>query len=285
MIPYLAIFITILLFSSIETFSKMLTGNVDPFLIAFLRFFTSGLILLLIDIKKLKQVEKKDWKFLLILGITGISLALGSFHLSINGLDASTGAVIFSLNPIFSSLFAGFILKEIIHRNRVIGTIISFIGVYIVIFGFNKMNFTNIGSVLLMLGASVGFGLYIAGSKPFTKKYGTFFTTGFIFLSGSLPYLLFINNFTINKIETSIPILIYLSLITTGLAYSLYFYGLKRIPIIIGTSMFYLKPVFATIFAIILLKESPPYYFYIGVFTILAGMIFTIRRPKSIESQ
>ncbi|MBN2617497.1 MAG: DMT family transporter [Spirochaetales bacterium] len=281
MTAYISIFITIVLFSSIETFSKMLTGNVDPFLIAFIRFFVSGVILLLIDIKKIKQVDKKDWKYLFFLGIVGISVALGSFHLAINGLSAATGAVIFSLNPIFSSLLAVFILKEAVHKNRVFGIIISFIGVYIVIFGFNKIDLTNIKSVLLMLVASIGFGLYIAASKPFTKKYGTFFTTGIIFIIGSLPYLLFVKSFQIKNSGTSIPVLLYLSLITTGLAYTLYFYGLKRVPIIVGTSMFYLKPILATIFAVFLLKESPPYYFYLGVIIILTGMIITMKKVSN----
>lgn len=280
---YIAIFITILLFSSIEVFSKMLTGSVDPFLIAFLRFFISGIILLFIDIKKIKEVKKKDWFYLFGLGLLGITIALGSFHLSITGLNAATGAVIFSMNPIFSSIFAVLFLKESFNRYKIMGICIGFIGVYIVLFGFNPMDITNIRNILLMFVASIGFGIYIAGSKPFIKKYGTFFTTGTVFISGSLPYLFFINNYQISNLKSSMPILIYLSLITTGLAYTLYFYGLKRVPIIVGTSMFYLKPILATGFATIILKENPPIFFYFGVVIILTGMMFTLRKPYSTQ--
>ncbi len=284
MIPYIAIFITILLFSSIEVFSKMLTGSVDPFLIAFIRFFVSGAILLLVDFKRVRSVVFRDWFILLGLGVVGITIALGSFHLAITGLNASTGAVIFSMNPIFSSLFAIFFLRESFNRYKVIGTLVGFIGVYIVIFGINPIDLTNIKNIILMLISSLGFGVYIAGSKPYIKKYGTFFTTGTVFITGSIPYLLFINNFAIGDISRSIPVLIYLSLITTGLAYSLYFYGLKRVPIIVGTSMFYLKPILATIFAVILLKERPPAYFYFGVLIILIGMVLTMRNQKRVKS-
>lgn len=283
MLPYISIFVTILLFSSIEVFSKMLTGSVDPFLIAFVRFFLSGIILVLLDIKRIKTIERRDWKNLLSLGLLGITIALGSFHLSITGLEASTGAVIFSMNPIFSSLFAVLFLKESFNLRKALGVLIGFLGVYIVIFGFNSIDLSNIVNILLMLVASIGFGVYIAGSKPFTAKYGTFLTTGIIFISGSIPYLFFIRSFDLNSFKSSIPILAYLSLITTGLAYSLYFYGLKRVQIVVGTSMFYLKPVLATIMAILFLKETPKYSFYIGVVIILFGMILTLTKLKMTQ--
>lgn len=278
MIPYLSIFITILLFSSIEVFSKMLTGHIDPYFIAFLRFFVSGVILILIDLKRMWLVTKKDLAVMALLGVVGITIALGSFHLAITGLEASTAAVIFSMNPIFSSLFATFFLKEHINKNKVLGILVGFCGVYLVIFGFSTPEWGNIKNILLMFIAAVGFGLYIAASKPYVKRYGTFFTTGFIFISGALPYLLFINNYTIGNFSQSLPIITYLSLITTGLAYTLYFYGLKRVPVLVGSSMFYLKPVFATILAILLLGESPSVHFYIGVGIILSGMALTMKR-------
>lgn len=280
---YLAIFTTIVLFSSIEVFSKMLTGNVDPFFIAFLRFFISGVILLIIDFKKIKKVQKYDWFYLFGLGILGITIALGSFHVAVTGLNASTAAVIFSMNPIFSSIFAVIFLKESFTRKKVFGIIIGFIGVYIVLFGVKPMILTNIKYIGLMLVASIGFGIYIAGSKPLVIKYGTFFTTGIIFIFGSIPYLFFIESYQILNIKISMIVLCYLSLITTGLAYTLYFYGLKRVPVIVGTSMFYLKPILATFFAITLLDEIPSINFYIGVLIILLGMLLTMWKSKKLS--
>lgn len=132
-----------------------------------------------------------------------------------------------------------------------------------------------------MLLSAVTFGIYIAATKPFVKKYGTFLTTGIIFISGSIPYLFFIKSYQIINWQYTFPVLLYLSLITTGLAYCLYFYGLKRVPVMVGTSMFYLKPILATIFAVILLKESPELHFYIGVIVILSSMALTmIKFPK-----
>lgn len=254
----------------------MLTGNIDPFFLAFLRFFISGLILVCIDRKKITAIQKKDWFFLSGLGILGITVALGSFHASLKGLNASTGAVIFSMNPLFSTLFAVFFLKETMNLRKAGGVLTGFLGVYIVCFGMNPPEITGMKYILLMLTAAIGFGTYIAATKPFIKKYGTFFTTGTVFITGSLPYLLFIKSYSVTEISTSLPVLLYLSLITTGLAYCLYFYGLKRVPLIAGTSMFYLKPVLATLFAIVLLNEKPSFHFYAGIIIILTGMFLAM---------
>lgn len=281
MLSYISIFITIFLFSTIEVFSKMITGNVDPFLIAFSRFFFSGIILALIGIKQLKTINIKDMLFLFGLGLLGITIALGSFHYSIAGLNASTSAVIFSMNPLFSSLYAIFFLKEKSSKLKFVGILTGLFGVYIVCFGWQLADLTNIKYILFMLLSAVTFGTYIAATKPFVKKYGTFLTTGTIFISGSIPYLFLIKNFEITNFQLTIPVLLYLSLITTGLAYCLYFYGLKRVPVIVGTSMFYLKPILATIFAVVLLKESPALHFYIGVLIILSSMALTmVKLPK-----
>jgi len=271
-LPYISIFITILLFSSIEVFSNILNGNIDPLFLAFIRFFFSGIILIAIDFKRFKSVTKWDWAQFLFLAFIGIFISFGAYHISITGISPAAGAVIFSMNPIFSSIFAAFILKERLHINKILGILIGFIGVYVVVFGFNKIDLSNIKFIFLMLVASIGFGIYIAASKPLV----IFFTTDVIFVFGSIPYLFFIDSFVVTNTTKSLPVLLYLSLITTGLAYTLYFYGLKRVPIVVGTSMFYLKPILATIFVIIILGDIPALHFYFGVIIILTGMFLTL---------
>lgn len=273
---YLALIITIILFSTIEVFSKMITGNLDPFLLAFIRFFTIGILIILIKYKRVVSLSKKELFKLFRLGIIGITIALGAFHLSIKELEASVSAVIFCINPIFAALYAILILGEKFHINKVVGSIVSFIGVYIISFGFNLFNLNNIKSVFLMLIAAAAFGIYTSLSKEMIKKHGAIMVTGMSFIFGSLPYLFFIKNYKIEDLRTSIPIIIYLTFITTGFAYILFFYGLKRVNIIIGSSIFYLKPVIATFFAIFMIKENPRESFYIGLLIVLIGMFITM---------
>ncbi|BDU51443.1 DMT family transporter [Haliovirga abyssi] len=269
---YLAIFFTILFFSTIEVVSKIIGNDIDPIYLAFLRFFLSGIVLISFDFKKIKKIKKNDFIKLTLLGILGVTISLGAFHLSLKYIDAARGAVIFSLNPIFSTIFAWLILKEKMNTKIGIGIFIGFIGAYIVCFGFDLINFKSLTGPLLMLISATSFGAYIVLAKKYIKLYGPFFTTGFVFFTGSLWYLPFIKSYNILNFSKNIGYIAYLIILGTGVAYVFYFYGLRKIPVSAGSSMFYLKPVLASIFAYYILKENFKVSFFTGIILIIIGM-------------
>lgn len=281
---YLSVLITIILFSSIEVFSKVLHGSIDVMLLAFFRFFISGIVLLLIDFKKLKTISLKDYKIIFIIGVLGVTGTFTFFHKSLTYIDASVGAVIFSINPLFCSIFAIFFHKEHIKGYTIAGLLIGLIGVYIVSFGFNYPELNNIKGPIYMLMASILFSLYIVWSKKYVKKYGAFAVTGKAFFTGSIFMIPLVSNWSIPTETTQLSALFYLIFFTTALAYILYFYGLKHLSVAVGTSFFYLKPVFAPILAVIILKESLSLTFYLGVATILASLSLTIISSKKEKS-
>lgn len=284
---YLSVLATIILFSSIEVFAKKLHNSIDVMLLAFLRFFVSGIILLLIDIKKLKLITLKDYKNIFLIGLLGVTGTFTFFHNSLTYIDASIGAVIFSINPLFCSIFAIFIHKEHLNRITVMGLLSGLFGVYTVSFGFNIPEIENIKGPIFMLMASILFSLYIVWSKKYTKKYGAFSVTGTAFFIGSIFMIPFIKSWSLPVETSNLCSLFYLIFFTTALAYILYFYGLKHLPMAVGTSFFYLKPVFAPILAVIILKETLLVSFYIGVIIIISSLFLTvfINRIKKTSSK
>lgn len=273
---YLSVLTTIILFSSIEVFSKTLHGSIDTMFLAFLRFCVSGIVLILIDLKRLKEISFRDYKTFFIVGILGVTGTFTFFHKSLNYLDASIGAVIFSINPVFCSLLAHFIHKEKINRLTIFSLIFGLIGVYIVSFGFILPHLNGLRGPLYMLAASILFSLYIVWSKKYVIKYGAFIVTGKSFLIGALFMIPLIHSWTIPMETGKLGSLIYLIFFTTALAYILYFYGLKHLSVAVGTSFFYLKPVFAPILAVIILQEKLAISFYIGVSIVLISLSLTI---------
>lgn len=286
MLAYLAIFTTIVLFSTIEVFLKMITGNIDSFLLAFIRFFAGGLLLILLGVifpANKEKINLKSWKTIALLGIFGISIGLGAFHFSINYLPASTGAVIFSINPIFSSVTAIILLKESFGLKNISGMILAFLGLYILSFGFNSIDFNSLIGVSAMLLSAVVFGIYIVISKKYVLKHGTFTTTGIAFFSGSFLFLPFIKSYQIINPLKTISVVTYITIMATTVAYACYFYGLKKVPVAVGTSMFYLKPVIASFLAVLILSEPLSYNFYIGLFLILIGLLINGIKIKAKE--
>lgn len=275
------IFIAVFLFSTIEVIAKLIGNGIDPLLLAFFRFFISGIIFILFDYKKVLKIRKKDLKDFSILGFIGITIGIGAFHLGLNYINASLAAVIFSLNPIFSAFSAKFILGEEFGRKKIVGSLLAFIGSYIVIFGFKKVELNSLLGPLLLLLSSISFGIYITMSKKSILKFGNNTTTGMAFLLGSILYLPFIKNYSI---ETSkMPYILMLVFFCTTIAYFLYFKGLKSIPVSIGSAIFYLKPIFATVLAIIFLNEHLTINFVLGLGVIAIGLVTINKKEKKGE--
>ena len=271
---YAAIFITILLFSTVEVVTKTIVFNIDPIYLAFLRYIISGMIILTIGIKEIKKksINIKDIFGIIFTGIIGITVSIGLFHTSLMYIEAAKGAVIFSLNPVFSALFAYFLLKEKLKKETVAGMLIGFAGVYIVSFGFEGIKFSSAKGPVLMILSALFFGCYIVLSKKYIKIYGKFFATGVIFTTGALCYLPLIKSYKIENMAYTFPVILYLALFATGVAYICYFYGLSHVSVAAGSSMFYLKPVIATVLAVFYLKENLKSDFYIGVLVIFIGV-------------
>lgn len=276
---YASILVTIILFSTIEVVSKILAGSVDTIFLSFLRFFFSGLIITLISFKDIRKIEKKDLPMMCWLGFAGVTLALGAFHISLNYIEASKAAVIFSINPVFTALFAGIIFGEKLNTQKITGIILGFAGVWILNFGFSTVKFNDLKGPGLMLFAAVFFAYYIVASKKYVAKYGAFATTGILFITGSLFYLPFIDSFRINNFQTNWLYIAYLSLLATGVAYLCYFYGLRHVSTATGASLFYLKPIIASFLSVLILKEQLSYNFYIGLLIIITALTVTLMKP------
>lgn len=276
---FLSIIVTIILFSTVEVIIKLLNGNIDMLFLAFLRFFISGIIIGIIGIRGIIGMEKKDMPVMFWLGFAGVTLALGAFNLSLKYVEASRGAVIFSINPIFTALFAAIFSKEKLKKNNVLGIILGFAGVWILNFGFRTVEFKDMKGPALMLIAAVGFAYYIVMAKKYVSKYGAFAVTGIIFVSGALMYLPLINSFEIKNIDSSWVYIAYLSIVATGIAYLCYFYGLQHVSTVAGASLFYLKPIIASLLSVVVLGEILKPDFYAGLALIITSLTFTIYKP------
>lgn len=288
---YLAIATTIALFSTVEVVVKLLGGAVGPLLLAAFRFALAGLVLLSVSVRGAARLSVRDLAGMSLLGLIGVTAAFAAYHISLEHIDASTGAVIFSLNPIFSTLTARVLLHERFTPRKLLGLLGGFGGVYLVSFGVRPVSFDSALGPALMLASGLGFGIYIAAAKRYVKRYGPAFTTGIVFLVGSVFLLPFVETFRVDLTGPVVLWCLYLALMTTGLAYLLYFYGLAHVPMAAGTSIFYLKPIIASGLAVLVLGENLDIAFVAGVAVILVSLSLTLvdrpllRRPATSEER
>jgi drug/metabolite transporter (DMT)-like permease len=283
---YLAIFVTIVLYSTVEVVTKLL-GPVPPHLLAFLRFFPAGVILLAIGAPGFRRLTRRDGLALACLGVVGVTATFSTYHtgLRLEHLDASTAAVIFSVNPVFTALAAVFFLGERLTAGRVAGVCLGLAGVYLVGFGFGLPVFSTAMGPLLMFAAQVTFSVYIAAGKKYVARYGPFFVTGFTFVVGSLCFLPMVSNWSFPDSAGAVWGVVYLCAGATGLGYVLYFYGLSGVPVAAGSSVFYVKPVLASALAVAVLGEELSLSFYLGVLIIFGSLSLAIFSGKGSSAR
>lgn len=270
-LAYLYLLFTLLAFSSIEVVSKPLMGKIDPFFMTAFRFLIGGLVLMFF-VKE--DVEKKDFIPVTFIGILNSVISMTSLQLSVKYSNASTAATLVASNPIFVSLFAWLILKEKYHLRKYIGIFLGFVGLFV--FSFGKIAGDSWLGIFYGLLAASTFGLYTVLMRKYTKKYGALKVTAYSSLVSSFVYILLLlsfKQFKIPNIEASNwLIMIYLGLIVTGVAYLTFFKAMEEVGTAQSSRIFFLKPVVATILALILLGEKLSIVKIIGMIIVLFSL-------------
>ena len=268
---YLYLLFTLIAFSSIEVSSKPLMGTVDPFFMTAFRFLVGGLVLMFfVD----KQIETKDLLPLTLIGALNGILSMTSLQLSVAHSNASTAATLVASNPIFVSLFALLILKEKHMIRRYIGIALGFVG--LIVFSLGMISGDSWLGIFYGVVAAVTFGLYTVLMGKYMKKYTPVSVTAYSTLISSLIYIAILalsGHFYVPSIGISEwGILIYLGVVVTGLAYLTYFKAIELIGTAQSSRVFFLKPIVATLFAVILLGESLSVAKIVGMLIVLFSL-------------
>lgn len=290
---YLSVLAGVILFSAIEVISKSMAGNFPALPLVFHRFFIGGAVLLvysfLFPAADARKLDTRRFLRVCVFAVIGVTLAMSLFHLSLKSIRASNGATIFCINPIFAAFFAVLVLREKITSGIIIGIVFGFCGAAVISFSGSTLNMSEITGSALMIAAAVCFAFYTTLSKKLNMELGTSRATGLIFIIGSLLLIPVIARQGNAKYLTSwngctVEILM-LSLACTGLAYLLFLGGLTRVNVTRGISIFYLKPVMASILAMIFLDENLTLRLGAGILLVSLGLYFTLKKRKKADCE
>lgn len=281
----------IILFSTIEVASKMMQhgGGVAghyPFWLAFFRFIITGIVLFYPALHHLKlrgvALNRRDVLALAGLGLLGVTLMSGLFHLAITFLPANVAALVFSCNPVFVVLFAPLVLSEKITIRKLAAAALCLTGIGVL--AHDRTAGVSLTGLLLMLAAIIIFALYTVLFKKMTPRYGALPITGFTGLVGGiflLPLALWREGMPLATYGTADWMgIAYLAIIGTALAYFLFIYGMGHVEASVGSMAFFLKPFLAALFAWMILHEALTVPMLIGGAFILGGMVVALVRSR-----
>jgi len=261
------------------------TKEMDPIDLGFLRFLIATPLMILIVVlrKKPLLLPKKELPWLVVLGLTGVTLLYLFQFLGIHFTNAPTASVLINTNVIFIAILSGFFLQETLTRKRVAGIVLSFIGVFVIMFSDiskQALTFDNlflIGGILMLLSAFC-WALYSFVGKRLLKTYDEFVITTYAFGFGTLLYIPFVILHLGPVLQqTSLNgwlAVLYLALTCSLFGYLGWYYALKHIDASKAAVFLNFIPLF-TILMSFFLGTSLTWFFLLGAALIIYGVYIT----------
>jgi drug/metabolite transporter (DMT)-like permease len=280
LIDYTLLVVLALIWASAFFNIKIATESFGPITIAFLRVFFGAIpVLLLCFYKKIKiEAFSKDWYWFAIIGFVNLVLPFFLIAYGVKSVQSNLAAILMSTTPLSSTILGHFYTKnEKFNLVKTFGILIGFSGI-IYLFSDNLLiNDSNFISALLIL---LGSTCYVIGGvltlKISKKKNEN--VTGSILIWAVLiliPFVYFIEKpwNSVPSIESTISV-VYLGMVSTGVAWLLRFKILKDNGLIFQSQVSYLIPIFGTILSYIFLKEIITPKILLSLLAVVVGIYF-----------
>lgn len=277
---YIYLLVTFFTWGSLYVVSKFVLGKIPVITLSFLRYVISGAVLWpVLQQRKLKKIDKKDYKYVFGIGFWGYFVAIGAQLLGTKLSNASLAALVNSMNPVVIMLFAVVLLKEKLTLKKVVCGITAIIGVYIIVGGGDSTG--QLLGVLISIVSVIIWSWVAVVVRKVTQKYDAFqITTYGIVVAAicTLPFSVWEIMITpAIQFDGSIVVsLLYIAIVCTALAHVLWNKSLSLIEA--GTcSLFYpMQPLVAVFLGWALLGESISINFVMGAVLIIGGVFVSL---------
>ena len=256
-------------------FIKISADDFGPILLVNLRLLLAGALFLPFLLqKKYLAYFKSHFSGILILGIFSNAFPFTMFSYASLGATSNMLGILNGTTAFMTMVVAYFWLKESITPKQIFGIILGFLGILVLV---NPVN----GSATL--GAS-GFALVGALSYSFSGVYiqkyqlnaNKFVLIGWAMLFGGLflTPLSFFNLPDQMPDNNAIAALLWLGIVSTGIAYLGYIRLIEQIGAVRTSTVTYLLPVFSIIWGSIFLQEKITWIIFGGFIFVMIGMYF-----------
>ncbi len=280
LLDYILLVLLALIWASAFFNIKIATYSFGPVTIAFLRVFFGAIPVLLLCYYKDIKIEafSKDWYWFALIGFINLVAPFFLIAYGIKSVQSNLAAILMSTTPLSSTVLGHFYTKnEKFNFIKTFGILIGFSGI-LYLFSDNLLIDENnfVSALLILLGSTcyvIGGVLTLKISKKKNEN-----VTGSILIWATIilvPLVSFIEqpwNVT-PRLDSTISV-VYLGLVSTGLAWLLRFRILVNNGLIFQSQVSYLIPIFGTILSYIFLKELITTKVLISLIAVSVGIYF-----------
>ena len=289
LLDYLLLVLLALIWASAFFNIKIATYSFGPVTIAFLRVFFGAIPVLLLCYYKNIKIEafSKDWYWFAMIGFINLVAPFFLIAYGVKSVQSNLAAILMSTTPLSSTVLGHFYTKnERFNFIKTFGILIGFTGI-LYLFSDNLLIDENnfLSALLILLGSTcyvVGGVLTLKISKKKNENVtGSILIWAIIIL---IPLVSFIEqpwNIT-PRLDSTISV-VYLGLVSTGIAWLLRFRILVNNGLIFQSQVSYLIPIFGTILSYIFLKELITIKVLVSLIAVCVGIYFVRKADKKTK--
>ncbi|MGZ8558642.1 MAG: DMT family transporter [Chitinophagaceae bacterium] len=138
--------------------------------IAGLRIFSASVVFIPFAFFHLSKVPRKKMSLLFITGLLGNLLPAFCYAIALLKIDSSLAGILNSLTPICVVVAGIFFFRDKIKKQKIIGVLAGFAGLCLLTLTQNKITLNNFGYSLLVLLATISYGINVNIVSHFLKE-------------------------------------------------------------------------------------------------------------------
>jgi probable blue pigment (indigoidine) exporter len=268
-----------MLWASASTATKFGLKSAQPFVIADVRFFIAGFMMIFSAkiLRGYRLPTRDEWIPLIIYGFLNVALYLGLFGLAMERVAAGIGTLSIATNPLFISVLSAFWLGKSVSKNVWLGLLLGIMGVSIATYPLliSGIGNTSVLGIFILLGSMMS---YSVGTVYYSSRewslprlaingwqvfFGGVLLLPFTFFSFDVEKNHFDSRFWYSVMWLVVPV-------SYG-AVQLWLYLLK-LDAVKAALWLFLCPIFGFIYAYIFLNEPITIYTFIGTALVILGL-------------
>ena len=265
-----------------------------PMQIAAFRMIIAGLSLLPFVLGKAHKVKREEWKYIILMGLSGNAIPAFLFPLAETKINSATAGILNVLSPIWVLVLGTLFFSFTFSRRQFMGIFLGFVGVAsLILLGNEELAFNeNVAYSMLPVLAAMGYGLSTIIMKKYLNQTPSRLASGFGLLIVSIPYVIYLIGFSdiITVFETqpkawaSLGYVSILAVFGTGIATVLFYRLVQMTNPIFSSSVTYVIPLVALAWGLLDGEQIGPWQI-LSMFVILGGVyLVNERREKRPQS-
>lgn len=237
------------------------------------------------------RIERADLPVVLAFGVVGIAGLFGSYALAVRAGGAALASVLLYTAPAWVAVMSRLWLGERMGLAKVAAVALTIAGVAGISLGPDWSGGTSFSAAAILFGllSGITYALYYIFGKRYLHRYRT--PTLFLYALpvGALAMTPFFS-FTAHPWQAWASVLA-VAFLSTYLAYSIYYAGLRHLEATRASVVATLEPLFASVLAYFLWQETFTPLGYAGAGLILAAVLLTVvggarrRQPAAMPSR